>query len=130
MASTCLISLLALGAAQAACLHYEPTQVRISGTLVRQTFPGPPNFASVARGDTAETGYYLKTVKPLCTTAHPYEEASSYQNQHLVQLVLSTGQYRQLRPKLGQMVNLKGTLFDSSTGHHHTSVLMTVLSFD
>lgn len=115
---------------QAACLHYEPTKVLIRGTLEQRTFPGPPNFESIEKGDAAETGYYLKPGKPVCTQARPDEKLSSYQNQRLIQLVLSHEQYQQLQPQLGQTVRLKGSLFESSTGHHHTPVLMTVLSLE
>lgn len=117
-------------AAQAGCLHYEPTKVVIRGTLIRQTYPGPPNFESVANGDAPETGYYLKLAKALCTEARPDEEASSYTNQRLIQLALSPEQYAQMKPRLGQTVHVRGTLFESMTGHHHTSVLMNVLSFE
>jgi hypothetical protein len=36
------------------CLSYEPAVVTLSGTLVRKTFPGPPNYKSVKKGDKPE----------------------------------------------------------------------------
>src|SRR6266545_7040763 len=33
------------------CLEYEPKLVSLSGVIVRETHPGPPNFESVANGD-------------------------------------------------------------------------------
>lgn len=127
---TSMLLLSVLPSAQAGCLHYEPTKVLIRGKLVRQTHPGPPNFESIANGDKAETGYYLQPGKPLCTQARPDDEASDHRNQRLIQLVLNDAQYSQLQPLLGQTVRLRGTLFESFTGHHHTAVLMTVLSVE
>jgi hypothetical protein len=31
------------------CLSYEPTLVPLTGTIIRRTLPGPPNYKSVAR---------------------------------------------------------------------------------
>ncbi len=38
-------------AAQGDCLSYEPTEVRLTGTISRKTFPGPPNYQSIRKGD-------------------------------------------------------------------------------
>lgn len=108
------------------CLRYEPVKVNLSGRLLRKTYPGPPNFESVAEGDLPETGYYLKLSSPLCTQAQEGEEAGGHQDLQMVQLVLDQEQYEALRPLLGKRVSLEGSLIEASTGHHHTPVLLTV----
>jgi len=42
--------------AAAVCLAYAPFRVSLSGTLERRTYPGHPNYESIALGDEAETG--------------------------------------------------------------------------
>ena len=49
------------GRAPGECLLYEPQIVSLAGTLRRKTFPGRPNYESVARGDEAETGASTST---------------------------------------------------------------------
>lgn len=115
----------AAGAAQQ-CLTYEPTVVTLSGTLVRKTFPGPPNFESVENGDRAETGYYLQLAPSICTQAATDDDAGDHDGVKEIQLVLSGPQYDALRPKLGARVTLTGSLFEAHSGHHHTPVLLMV----
>ncbi len=48
-------SAMAQSTPQSQCLSYEPNIVTLSGTLVRKTFPGPPNYESVKKGDKPES---------------------------------------------------------------------------
>lgn len=114
--------------ATTACLRYGPDTVRVSGTLRRLTFPGPPNFEDVRTGDEPETGFYLEPAGPLCATGGQDEEVGGPRaDVRLVQLVLDSTGYEALRPALGRAVALRGTLFPSHTGHHHAPVLLDVL---
>jgi hypothetical protein len=110
-----------------ACLPYEPAQVFLHGELIRKTYPGPPNFESVADGDEAETGFYLRLDVPACTLDGKDDSDNVAQkNVRLVQLVLDKKGYDHWRPELGKTVTVKGTLFSPFTGHHHADLLMTV----
>ena len=40
--------------AQAKCLSFEPDTVVVRGALERDTFPGRPNYESIAEGDEAD----------------------------------------------------------------------------
>ncbi len=114
-------------AAEIGCVAYEPAETAITGKLIRLTFPGRPNFASVAQGDEAETHFYLIPVHPICTDGDA-DSATSYP-QHdvrLVQLVLEQGQYKELKGSLGKKVTLAGTLFAAHTAHHHAPLLLQV----
>lgn len=114
-----------VSSAQAECLKYEPELVTVSGKLVRKTFAGPPNYESIKKGDTPETGFYLSVKQPVCTIASPGSEVNgSIRNVSLVQLVLEPKGYEQLRPLLGKSVTIKGSLFSAHTGHHHAPLLL------
>ena len=41
------------------------------GTLERKTFPGPPQYESIAAGDEPETVWLLKLDAPVCVSADP-----------------------------------------------------------
>ena len=57
--------------AEPGCLPYEPEPVQMTGTLVRLTFPGRPNYESIEEGDEPETGFYLELSRGVCTTGDP-----------------------------------------------------------
>ena len=46
-------------------LFYEPVDVRVSGTLEIQTFPGPPGYESIKNGDEIESCWYLRLDEPV-----------------------------------------------------------------
>lgn len=122
-----LLSLMPLNARslQAGCLRYGPDTVSVAGVLERQTYPGRPNYASIAEGDEAETGFYLKLSEPVCTAADTTApDAPALHGVRLVQLVLDSAGYAALRPRLGQRVVLRGTLLAAFTGHHHAPLLL------
>jgi hypothetical protein len=107
------------------CLRYEPDTVQIAGTLVRLTFPGPPNYTSTAQGDRPETYFFLRLARPLCTVGNAVNDARS--DVRLVQLLLDAAGYQALRPRLRERVTLRGTLSSALTGHHHAPVLMAAV---
>lgn len=111
--------------ARVTCLPYEPDTVRISGTLTRRMFYGPPGFGEDPKHDQKEVGFYLEPAAPLCTVASQDNEAKD--RVRLVQLVLDSAGYARLRPRLGRSVTLRGTLFAAITGHHHTPILLIVV---
>ncbi len=50
-----LLYTVSLNVAIAQCLKYEPNVVTLSGTLIRETHSGPPDYENVANGDKPET---------------------------------------------------------------------------
>lgn len=113
------------------CLSYAQT-ARLVGVLERRTYPGPPNYESIRGGDRAETSYYLRLTRPVCTSAGdpqaPDEEAVS--DVGLVQLVVQPAMSSRLRQRLGHSIAATGRLFSPHTGHHHAPLLMQVQSVD
>lgn len=112
------------------CLSYEPAEVELTGTISKRTFPGPPNYQSIRRGDRAETIWILRLNKPVCVTGNTDDINTPERRVTDLQLVLDEKQYAQLRPLVGRRIRVvvAGTLFHSHTAHHRTSVLLTVKS--
>jgi|GEM_PF-6799494 len=81
------------------CISYKNTEIK--GTLYSQTFPGTPNYESVADGDMAETYFLLKLPHPKCVADGKGGEQlqENFDSVTNIQLVL-TGQstYNTLRP--------------------------------
>ena len=108
------------------CLKYEPHSSVLYGKIKRRVFPGRPNYESSAEGDEREEYWILHLDKPKCVSASAdWEEARSVSE---IQLVFEEGQkqYDKYRALLGWHVIASGTMFHAHTGHHHTTVLLTV----
>jgi hypothetical protein len=118
-----LVALLA-GPVAAQCFEYEPKVVSLSGSLVRETHPGRPNYESAVSGDAPETIWVLKLKNPICVLAANDIDVSE-NSETEIQLVLDQGQYNKYRSFLGQAVTITGKLFHSHTGHHHKRLLLT-----
>jgi hypothetical protein len=112
----------------AGCLSYEPAQVTLHGILVRRTFPGPPNYESVRKGDSAETYWFVKLDMPICVSQDRSEPDLNPAQKDIrrVQLVIEPDAYKKYKTLLDKKVVVTGTLFGAHTGHHHTPVLLTV----
>lgn len=60
---------LSSGSVATKCLEYEPKVISLSGTLVRETHPGRPNYESIAGGDEPETIWVLRLKEAICVLA-------------------------------------------------------------
>jgi hypothetical protein len=120
---------LALAQSGRRCLSYEPTVVNLTGTIISRTFPGPPNYESIRKGDEPENYWLLLLPRPVCVTEgniypdlHPAQK-----NIRRIQLVFkSEKSYETYRRLLGKRVVATGTLYGAYSGHHKTPVLLTV----
>jgi hypothetical protein len=116
----------------AGCKSYEPALVSLHGILVRETFAGPPNYRDIHKGDEPEAIWLLKLESPICVDedkAQP-DLNPSQRNVRKVQLVLNKEYGERANVLLGKRVVASGTLFGAHTGHHYTSVLLTVTYLD
>lgn len=132
------LSFTALQAEAAEKLSYEPKVVSLTGTIVPETFPGPPNYSSVAEGDKAEEYWILHLKKAIEVQADKGSDSfnEAEQNVTRIQLIMSDSgkyktpeaKYKAWKPliKKGVIVVATGTLSHSNNGHHHTKVLMDV----
>src|SRR5215510_7066420 len=102
------------------CVSYEPEIVTFTGTIRRHTFPGPPNFESVSKGDQAERVWVLHLATPICVSASTdWEKETGVSN---IELVLT----KYDKSLVNRRVVVSGTLYHAFTGHHHTKILLTV----
>lgn len=133
-AVTVLIALMpSTVALSAQCLQYEPDVVLLRGMLVKLTFPGPPNYASIERGDMAEPAFYLDLEHAICVDARDEDSPNMEAASGVTRVQIGARpRDRAGRPilltLLRKPVLCRGTLFHAFTGHHHTPVLMTVQS--
>jgi len=115
------------------CLAYEPVVVEIKGKIIRKTYPGPPNYESIKRGDRPEVAWLLVLSEPICMQEDEENPATNIAQTGIseVQMVfIEADAYKKYKSFVGseQHVIATGTLFGSVTGHHHTFVLITVKS--
>ncbi len=113
------------------CLRYEPEKVRLKGTIVRKTFPGPPEYESIEQGDAPETFWILNLLKPVCVVADEEDDMNETEKDvRAIHLVLDDKQYKKYRHLVSKKVVATGTLYHSHTIHHRTKVLMEVIRID
>jgi hypothetical protein len=93
--------------------------VTLRGTLLQLTFPGPPEYKSVAAGDEPEAVLTLVAGQPFCwATEHgPFFI-------QLVQLRVAPLNHARYHALVGQEVVLTGRLSEWETGHLHTPLLL------
>jgi hypothetical protein len=112
-----------------ACLSYEPSRVQLTGTIIRRSFPGPPNYESVERGDKPEVAWLLALSQPICMEQDKKDPDLNPAQRSIrkIQLVFrDAGPYGTQKELVGKKVVARGMLFSAHTGHHHTPVLLTV----
>ena len=116
----------------AGCRSYEPAVVTLHGSLIRKTFPGPPNYSDIHKGDRAETYFLLNLDSPICLDVDKSapDLRPNQKNVRTVQLILEEGMYERFKLLLGKEVVARGSLFAAHTGHHHTPVLLTVSNLE
>ena len=111
------------------CLHYEPEVVELVGTMKAKVFPGGPNFESVKAGDAPEKYWVLQLANPICVVPiQPDPNSINEPESGICLLQLNEPDYKGCKHLLGKQVKVKGRLVHSITGHHHTKVMLEVLS--
>jgi hypothetical protein len=133
-----LIAILLLTAAAwspslaADCLYYG--DVGLTGRLVQQTYPGPPDFESVAKGDEPLVIWILQLDRATCIVSADSSYSSTY-NEREIQLVLGndpyarTARYAQYRHLLGQRIAVTGRLLPGG-GKYEKRFVIAVRAID
>ena len=120
-----------MGFAKNKIFFSQPSISTLTGTIKVKVSPGPPNYESIKKGDTAEPGYYLTLDKPIDVNLLPKVRIPENsldepeKNVKKIQLVISRKHDWSII-KSKHHVKLTGKLFHWFTGHHHTKVLMDV----
>ena len=106
------------------CLSYQGRTV-ITGVIELKTYPGPPNYTSVASGDRPETVLVLKTDKAECVdkdNSDVYGMSPALSKIKEVQLSATASQLG--ANMVGRRVEVSGRISVASTGHQHTPIVM------
>ena len=108
-------------------LSYEPANVTLTGRLVSKTFHGPPNYGENPKTDSKENQYIL-ILDSAVDVVGDQNEQTTERGVKRVTLVVNDFKAHPVETLLGSRVEVQGTLFHSSTGHHHTKILINVTS--
>lgn len=106
-------------ATEYSCLQYGP--VELVGTLVRQTYAGPPDYESVTKGDAPQVIWLLQLEQRVCVAANSRYPREPTQIE--VELALTDDQYRQYRRLLGRKVVATGELIHGGANYQKSLVL-------
>ena len=123
-----LLSSASSGSHAADCLYFGDAP--LTGRLVQQTYPGPPDFRSVTKGDEARVIWILQLDRGICVISSNPSYPNAY-GQKEVQLVLGTDQYArtdryaQYRHLLGQEITVTGTLMPGGAKYEKRYVMAT-----
>ena len=105
----------------------SPHTVKLVGVIKNQTFPGPPNYESVAKGDEPEDYWILTLDKPIDVAEDPDypvpDENRPQLNQRELQIDLG-GDYTTYAKLLGKKVEVTDSLSQGFTVHHKTPVMI------
>ena len=108
-------------------LNYEPANVTLTGVVVSKTYYGPPNYGESPKTDSKETQYVLILDSPVDIVGDRSDQTTE-RGVKRVTLVVNDFKAHHVETLLGSRVEVQGTLFHASTGHHHTKVLINVAS--
>lgn len=103
-----------------ACLKYEI--VSLSGTLVRQTYAGPPDYESVTKADAPQVIWILQLDRNICVVDPDPRYPREYYQQE-VQLVSQAEPAVQFRNLLGARVIVTGKLLHGGARYDKRLVL-------
>ena len=114
------------------CIDLQQSRpVHFEGRLTYKIFPGPPNFADIAKGDKPEPAYILQLRKPICVSGDEFIEPSKPIDRiqifpaHEDRKKLVS--WKMLRTSIGKSVAVEGSEpFGAHTGHHHAPLLLPI----
>jgi hypothetical protein len=109
----------AVAADEYSCLQYGP--IRLVGTLVRQTYAGPPDYESVTKGDEPRVIWVLQLDRRVCVSSNVRYPREPTQME--IELALPADQYAQYRPLLGQKIIATGELVHGGANYQKPLVL-------
>lgn len=107
-------------ATAAGCLDYGPIQ--LSGTLVRQTYAGPPDYESVTKGDAPLVIWVLSLDRTICVIDSRGRYSKEYGTREL-QVELPADRYLRHQDLLGRKVTIVGELIRGGARHDKRLVI-------
>jgi len=104
----------------ASCLRYE--FVSLTGTLIRQTYAGPPDYESVTKGDEPLVIWVLQLDQSTCVVDPDPRYPREYYERE-VQLVVTPDQYARYKNLLGKKIIASGKLLHGGAKYDKRLVL-------
>ena len=124
-----VVVLSSVGLAHAAMCTSLDHPIEVQGVLTSETFPGPPNYASISEGDRPETYFFVTLRSPLCVPRGTSESQPWVDRIQTIQLTFNwetaRASYAALRRHLNTTVKCSGVLMGAQTGHYHSIVALT-----
>lgn len=102
------------------CLEYGPIQ--LAGTLVRQTYAGPPDYESITKGDEPQVIWILQLDQRVCVDANARYPREPVQIE--IELALPADEYARYRHLLGQKIIATGELVHGGANYQKRLVLV------
>lgn len=102
------------------CLGWDKP-VTLEGFIIEGTFPGPPEYESVASGDAELQATLLYLSEPVCLPADPDMDVEAIAATELIQLACPDA----MISTRGETITLQGKLFAAHTGYHVTPALLS-----
>ena len=121
-----LTAILAAHAA-AQCLPLDESVVTLTGQVILRTYPGPPNYEDIRRGDRPETQLILMLPKPICAEGRGIR-GIPLRIDDVVEITLVPSDAVPRIQAVGKVFTVSGTLFEAHTAHHRTKLLLTLQS--
>lgn len=111
------------------CPEFEGDAVSLLGTIRLETFPGPPNFDSIHRGDKTIREFVLELDQPVCVKAWPDREEGPLPALEGVKRVqalmpIDIPIEPELLGRLGEPVWLHGKLVAPGSRYHYLPLLI------
>jgi hypothetical protein len=115
------------------CFEYE-TDVKLTGTIKRETFPGPPEWESVEKGDEPLIYWILHLDKPICMSQRKQDDLIDVAERGIDRTQINVanlkGMYKNYQHLLNKRVKVTGTLYHQHSPYHVTTVVMMAKKFE
>jgi len=112
-------------------LSYEPVEISLKGKLYQTIYSGDTEYANIENDDIPETNLVLALERPIHIKASEKNSEFYETEKYVLELVvIPPNDNTDFSSMLNKNVQIRGTLFHSSIGHHHRRILCDAMSID
>lgn len=105
-------------------VDYEPSIVHLAGILRENICPGPPEYASIEKGDDPEHIFVLTLDSPVHVKESTPKKDSWNEPEENVTEIQVAASCSEAQHLVGKHVMISGSLFHAITANHRTDVIM------
>ena len=105
-------------------LSFWPARVELTGVITERTFPGPPEYADIKKGDKPERVWIMHLDRPTSVRPAPEDRENSEVKDARDVTVYFYDRYKDCHWErlLGKHVRVKGVLFSAINAHQRTDI--------